>query len=127
MRKAVKKQDNLIWLNKCFDDLKWKLMRCADIGIMPSLHEPFGIVALEWMSTETPLIVSGVDGLNDFCEDGFNATVIYPSSSCLIKAIKNHKKDPIMIQNALKTAKSHSWEKVAEKVKKVYLNILNSG
>ena len=41
-------------------------MKIADIAIMPSLHEPFGITALEWMGLGVPLIVSDTGGLKEF-------------------------------------------------------------
>ncbi len=40
----------------------------ADILVVPSTYEPFGIVALEGMATKTPIIVSDVGGLSEIVD-----------------------------------------------------------
>lgn len=58
-----------VTLNTGFLDLPLKLahLKLADICVFPSLYEPFGIVALEAMAMETPLIVGakGTSGLRE--------------------------------------------------------------
>ena len=39
------------------------LLHSAELCIIPSLYEPFGLVALEAMASGTPLIVSDTGGL----------------------------------------------------------------
>ena len=50
-------------------------MNAFDIGVIPSRQEPFGIVALEFMSTKIPIVCSGVDGLAEFVKDGVTTLV----------------------------------------------------
>ncbi len=47
----------------------------ADVAVVPSLYEPFGIVALEAMATHTPVIVSDTGGLSEFVHDGVGVKV----------------------------------------------------
>lgn len=122
LRAMAKQISNFQWINFCEQDLKWRLMRCADIGIMPSLHEPFGIVALEWMGIGTPRIVSNRGGLRDFCTEE-NAVVIEPTNSNLIEAILTFKRSKERIQNGLKTAQEHSWPRVVEQISNVYMEM----
>lgn len=51
------------------------IMNIFDIGVIPSRQEPFGIVALEFMSTKIPIVCSGVDGLAEFVKDRVTALV----------------------------------------------------
>jgi glycogen synthase len=44
------------------------LYRSVDLAIVPSLYEPFGLVALEAMASETPVVVSNTGGLREFVE-----------------------------------------------------------
>lgn len=54
----------------------------AIIGVVPSVWaEPFGIVALEGLSTETPVIASRIGGLIDIVEDGETGYLVAPGDS----------------------------------------------
>jgi len=117
LKRLKEKCKNFEWHNHLEQDKKWKLMKIADIGIMPSLHEPFGIVALEWMSLGVPLIVSNIDGLNEFCNNK-NSTPINPLF--LKGAIKSHERDVRILRNAVETAKQFTWERVSKETLKIY-------
>lgn len=45
------------------------LYRIADIGVMPSIHEQFGLVALEMMMHALPIIVTDTGGLKEIVEN----------------------------------------------------------
>ncbi len=115
--KAMREQcTNFEWHNFYPQEDKWKLMKIADVAIMPSLHEPFGITALEWMSLGVPLIVSNTGGLREFCNDD-NATLVSLSAEDLIAAINNHTRDENKIQKAKETAQEYSWKRCCRKNK----------
>ncbi len=44
--------------------------RAADCVVVPSIYEPFGMVAIEAMAAGTPVIVSDIDGLREIVADG---------------------------------------------------------
>ena len=44
----------------------------ADVGIACSLHEEFGLVAIEMMMNKLPIIVSDVGGLDEIVENEFS-------------------------------------------------------
>ena len=45
------------------DDVLHSLYRIADLTVVPSLYEPFGLVALEAMASGCPCIVANTGGL----------------------------------------------------------------
>jgi len=49
-----------------------ELYNIADIGIVPSLHEEFGYVAVEMMSCEIPIVVNDTTGLSEIIDDNIN-------------------------------------------------------
>ena len=51
----------------------------ADAFLLPSVHEPFGIVALEAMQRGLPLVAAAVGGLCDFVRDGENGLLFDPA------------------------------------------------
>lgn len=50
----------------------------ADVFLLPSIHEPFGIVVLEAWSAGLPVLVSNVGGLSHFVEDGIDGLFFDP-------------------------------------------------
>ncbi len=53
-----------------------KLYNIADVNLVPSRREPFGLVAIEAMACGTPVIASDQGGLPDFVNDSVGALVI---------------------------------------------------
>lgn len=60
------------------DDVRNSYLQIADVAVFPSLYEPFGIVALEAMAAEIPVVVSDVGGLADVVSHGRNGRKAYP-------------------------------------------------
>jgi len=60
---------------------KWrgtlKLYKCVDVAVFPSLYEPFGIVALEGMVANVPVVVSDTGGLGEIVEHGVDGMKSY--------------------------------------------------
>ncbi len=72
--------DHAVSLLGFIDDQKRNcLLKIADAAVFPSLYEPFGIVALEAMAAECPVIVSGVGGLNEVVEHEKTGLTVYPN------------------------------------------------
>lgn len=54
------------------------LLAMADLTLLPSRHESFGLVALESMACGTPVIVTGNGGAGEFVEHGTNSYLCDP-------------------------------------------------
>jgi glycogen(starch) synthase len=52
------------------DDVLHSLYRIADLTVVPSLYEPFGLVALEAMASGCPCIVADTGGLREIVPEG---------------------------------------------------------
>ena len=52
------------------DDVLHSLYRIADVCVIPSLYEPFGLVALEAMASDCPCIVADTGGLREIVSHG---------------------------------------------------------
>jgi glycogen synthase len=64
-------ENNIVWINECVseNDLV-PLYSHASIFICPSVYEPFGIINLEAMACETPVVASAVGGIKEVVKDG---------------------------------------------------------
>ena len=67
-------------------------LHSAYVFILPSLHEPFGIAALEAWAAGASLIASNAGGLKDFIRDGVNGLLIEENaesmSACLTRVLQ---------------------------------------
>ena len=73
-----------------------KMYKAADIAVFPSTYEPFGIVALEAMLSENPIVVSDIGGLNEIVqhrENGMKAYCGNPNSiaDSILELLYDHK------------------------------------
>lgn len=93
-----------------------------DIIIMPSIYEPFGLVALEVMAIGIPIIARKVGGLQEFINNTNNG-FLYENKEELLEYVQNLTQDSdlrkLIVSNARKTAKEKNWESVAWKVDEI--------
>ena len=102
----------------------------ADVCVVPSLYEPFGIVALEAMAAKAPLVVSNVGGLSEIVEQGRDGLKVPPSDPrALADAVTKILTDPSFSEwirtNAHdKVLRDYNWKGVANLTKRLYDNVL---
>ena len=105
----------------------------ADVFVLPSVHEPFGIVALEAMAHGIPLIASNVGGLPDFVQDGKNGMLFDPSApNGLVDAFDRLIALPPsriaqMLADARDMAASYAWPNVIARLMDLYGEVCASG
>jgi 1,4-alpha-glucan branching enzyme len=113
------------------DDTLRKLQRVADVSVVPSLFEPFGIVALEAMAAKSPVVVSDTGGLSEIVEhdvSGVKAYVDNPSSLAwaITKVLTDDDYANWIRGNAYKRIREkYDWDKIAQQTKTICNNVLN--
>ncbi|MBM7556801.1 glycosyltransferase family 4 protein [Halanaerobacter jeridensis] len=110
--------------------LRNNLYQIADVAAFPSLYEPFGIVALEAMVTQTPVVVSDVGGFSEIIEHNKNGLKVYPGDSAslahnLLRVLSDHNLAANIITNAYQEVKTeYNWKTIANKTIDVYQEVL---
>lgn len=75
------------------------LVGSADTALVPSLYEPFGLVALEAMALGAPVIAGRTGGLTDIVEDDVTGLLFQPGDAAsLTDAIARTLNDPTAAQ-----------------------------
>lgn len=103
------------------------LLAAADVAVVPSLYEPFGIVALEAAAVRTPLVVAATGGLRDLAANGVAAASFEPGDvAALTRAISGILADPRSAERASARAariiaRDYTWSAVAERTTQTYL------
>lgn len=97
-----------------------KMYKAADIAVFPSTYEPFGIVALEAMLSENPIVVSDIGGLNEIVEHRENGMKSYTGNAnsiadSILELLYDHKLCADITKKAKnKVRNEYNWSKIAQ-------------
>lgn len=99
--------------------------RAADIFIMLSKFDTFGMVVLEAMAAGLPVIVSPNVGAKDLVEEGSNGFILpeqqdADAAADRIARLSDMARREAMGAAAAQTAAMHDWERLAEKMARLY-------
>lgn len=107
-----------------------RLYKIADVVCIPSLYEPFGIVALEGMAAKVPVVTSDTGGLPDFVEHMVNGITTYTDDAQslswgILKVLRN----PELAQNLRdeghkRVSTVYNWNIIASHTLEVYEQVL---
>jgi D-inositol-3-phosphate glycosyltransferase len=119
----------VVFLGKRAQDTLPYYYSAADVLVMPSFYESFGMVALEAMACGTPVIASQVGGLAFLVRDGgtgFTVPEGDPSALCdkLTLLLSDSDLRAKMGASAEQYAQDYRWEKIAGQVAQVYEQVL---
>lgn len=123
------KLQNVVFLGNRPHETLRKIYNIADVSIVPSRREPFGLVALEAMACGTPVIGTNQGGIPDFLKEDVGILVEVENVEQLANAILdilNREKtfDREYIAQYVKT--NHSQDALTDELIEVYKQALNS-
>ncbi|MCP4179485.1 MAG: glycosyltransferase family 4 protein [bacterium] len=107
-----------------------EIYKTSDLFVLPSIHEPFGIVILEAWASKTPVIASQVGGIKKLVTDKTNGLLFNPDSiDRLIENIKLLLSDKELKNKLVKNAynlvsEKYSWDIISEKLIEFYTRVI---
>ncbi len=130
MRRELKLKEMVTFLGKRDQDTLPYYYSAADVVVVPSHYESFGMVALEAMACGTPVVASQVGGLAYLVqngETGFHVPDQDPValSDQLLAIIENDELLERMRVNAAEYAKGFSWQIIAKQILNLYKEIIS--
>jgi glycogen(starch) synthase len=108
------------------DDMLHSLYRVAEIVIVPSIYEPFGLVALEAMASGCLCVVADTGGLREVVPGDGTVGVRFPSrdSDALVTILEQFLTDDDARAQVVAEARDHvlrfDWVEVAHRTLEVY-------
>lgn len=114
------------WLGFLPDTELAAVIGAADALVVPSLYEPFGIVALEGAACSTPLVLADTGGLADLVAGGLAAASFCPGDAgTLVDAIGTLLVDPdaaraVARRAAVTVRRDYGWPVVAASTERIY-------
>jgi glycosyltransferase involved in cell wall biosynthesis len=107
-----------------------ELQKSADVSVVPSLFEPFGIVALEAMAAQSPVVASDTGGLSEIIEHDVTGVKVFPNNPDslawgITKVLLDENYAKYVRANAYKKVQEKfDWAKIAHQTKSIYEGVL---
>lgn len=100
----------------------------ADVYVMPSVSDPFGITAIESLKNGTPVIISKECGVTEALDHVLKVNFwdVNDIANKIIAALKYGKLKDKLKKEGKKEAKRFTWESSTEKCLKVYREVLKN-
>ena len=108
-------------------------MQYCELFVLPSHSEGLGIVILEAMASERPVIATRVGGIPEMVTDGVTGLLVPPHKPLLLaEALQSLLDDPARCremgrQGWERVVKKFTWELNAIKMESIYQNAINTG
>ena len=108
------------------DDLN-ALYQAADLYVMPSVSEPFGIIPLESIVNGTPVIVSKQTGVSEVLTHALKVDFwdIDEMANKILGVLQNKALETTLKEESYKEVKKLNWKSAAKKVTDIYKKFLN--
>ena len=111
------------------DNVRDSLYRLADVVVVPSRYEPFGIVALEGMKFKKVVVASDTGGLKEIIQHDKNGLLFFNANAHSLKDQLNYAlRDDVkrrIEEEAYNTIKNHfNWYAIADKTLSFYNTII---
>lgn len=109
------------------------LVAAADVAVVPSIYEPFGIVALEAAVVKTPVVASNAGGLAEFLADdahgwSFEAGDVAGLADAVCSSLMDAEKSAARAERArAHVIAHHSWASIADRLVAQYASGVRRG
>ncbi len=121
-------QDSVLFAGKVSQQEVKELFARADCFVMPSLSEPFGLVALEAISHGVPVVLSRQSGASEVIEHGFKVDFwdTDKMADCILTILREEPLAHQLRSEAPRVLQRLNWHNQAGVVHSIYKNITQS-
>ena len=121
--------ERTVFTGMVLGDEKWRLLRAADVFVLPSRHENFGVAVVEAMASGTPVVISDQVGIHSEISESGAGLVTTLDPTDVAAAIGRLLDDPDAAKRMGKAgealaARRYSWERVASDVEALYEEVV---
>lgn len=107
------------------DELK-KIYKMANLYVMPSVSEPFGITPLEALASGTPVLISKQSGVGEVLNHCLKVDFwdVDEMANKILAVLENQELEDCLVQNGNNEIDKLSWGSTADKIIHIYNNLV---
>ena len=117
---------NVIFAGSLWDEERDRMYQAADLLVMPSVSEPFGLVPLEAIQHGTPVLISKQSGVAEVLTHALKVDFwdIDEMSNKIIAALRYPTLNKQLVEEGKKEVRRLTWRRAADKVVSLYKKLV---
>ncbi len=118
--------DKIIFTGFLSEEDVHKLYQVADLYVMPSVSEPFGITTLEALANGTPVLISKQSGVSELLNHCLKVDFwdVNEMANKILAVLHYNALKESLRENGVKEIRKFSWEKQTERCLNIYNEVL---
>jgi glycosyltransferase involved in cell wall biosynthesis len=118
--------DRVLFTGFLRDDQLRKIYKMANLYVMPSVSEPFGITPLEALASGTPVLISKQSGVSEVLNHCLKVDFwdVDEMSNKILAVLENQELEECLTQNGNREIDKLHWGRAADKILTIYQNML---
>ncbi len=128
LAKTLGIEDDVYFPGGVWGDTNWSYYHEADLFILPSLSEPFGLTPLEAITMNTPVVISKQVGAAEILDHALKADFwdVDGMVNQVVNVLKSESLGMVMQRDGREEIEGITWEKAAKQCVTLYKTLLNS-
>jgi len=116
---------NFVFAGALWDEERDRMYQSADLLVMPSVSEPFGLVVLEAIQRGTPALISKQSGVSEVLTNVLKADFwdVEEMANKIVALLRYAPLDRQLTEYGKSEANRHSWGKAAHTIQELYEHI----
>lgn len=104
-----------------------KMFMLSDVFVMPSVSEPFGLVPLEAMRSDVPVVISKQSGVAEVLKHALKVDFwdVDGLADCIYGLLHYKSLSDMFIREGKEEVDNLKWEHAAKKIKELYIKMLS--
>lgn len=123
---AMRLSENVRFAGALWDDDRDRMYQAADLVVMPSVSEPFGLVPLESIQHGTPALVSKQSGVAEVMTHVLKVDFwdVDEMANQILSSVRYPVMQRQMVNEGKKQLRGMSWQTAAQKMLKLYRSLV---